>query len=322
MTGVLLLFLDGVGIGPDDSDHNPFLSAELPLLRSLLGGRIPTLSEPAIVHGAWRDESDSGPASRRRTGPDRPAASVPLDALLGVDGTPQSGTGQTALLTGFNAPAEFGKHFGPWVPVSLRPLVEERSLLRRAVDAGIPTVFANAYPRGWPGPRGSRRVAGPPLAARGAGLLVRDHEELASGAAVSSEMVNEAWREHLGHGDLPRIDERQAGANLGRIAAGARLTLYAHYATDAAGHRGGMEGSRRALERVDAFLTGVLSTLPRDHSLFVVSDHGNIEDTRGGHTRNPALGLLVGPEAEERSGGVNTLMDVTPAVLGWMGVRH
>jgi len=75
-----------------------------------------------------------------------------------------------------------------------------------------------------------------------------------------------------------------------------------------------------ALERVDAFLTGVLTTLPADHLVFVVSDHGNIEDTRGGHTRNPALGLIAGPDAAERAGGVETLMDVTPAVLGWLGV--
>ena len=131
---VLLLFLDGVGIGPDDPDVNPFLQAHLP-------------------------DDDPGVARFRGT-------TLALDATLETDGTPQSGTGQVALLTGRNAAEIHGGHFGPWTPISLRPLVEETSVLRRVRDAGRSVAFANAYPRGWPGPRGSRRVAGPPLVER------------------------------------------------------------------------------------------------------------------------------------------------------------
>jgi len=36
---VLLLFLDGVGLGEDDPDTNPFARAEMPVLTGLLGGR-------------------------------------------------------------------------------------------------------------------------------------------------------------------------------------------------------------------------------------------------------------------------------------------
>lgn len=301
MRGVLFVFLDGVGIGPADAEHNPFLTARLPALTALLGGGLPTLDDPVRVRGGGRE-----------------ATSVPLDPLLGVPGIPQSGTGQTALLTGHNAPEIFGGHFGPWVPVRLRPVVEEESLLRRSVEAGFPTAFANAYPRGWPGPRGSRRVAGPPLAARGAGLLVRDHEHLARGEAVASEMVNDGWRRHLGFRDLPDVSPRGAGETLGRVAAAHRLTLYAHYATDTAGHRGGMEGGREALERVDGFLGGLLDTLPEDRLLVVASDHGNIEDVRAGHTRNPALGLVVGPDAAARGRELTSIRDVTPRILAWL----
>ena len=234
---VLLIFLDGVGIGADDTGINPFTCARIPTLLDLMGGTLPTLEEPAT----------SGPHG----------VAFPLVATLGVAGTPQSGTGQAALLTGENAAEIFGRHFGPWTPVRLRPLVEEQSLLRRAVTAGRKVAFANAYPRWWPGPRGSRRIAAPPLAARGAGLLTRHEEALGTGDAVSSEIVNDGWRDELGYDWLPMITEEEAGANLARIADKHDLTLYAHYSTDTAGHRGDMAGGVEALERVDAFLHGL-----------------------------------------------------------------
>jgi hypothetical protein len=288
----LFLFLDGVGIGDEDDSRNPFFRAHMPALREALGGNLPTTRRQAV----------SGPV----------AWAFPLDATLGVPGVPQSGTGQAALLTGVNAARMNGGHFGPWTPVKLRPLVEERSLLRRARDAGRAAVFANAYPRRWPGPRGSRRVAGPPLAARGAGLLDRHEEALGAGRAVSSEIINEGWRRHLGHNWLPSITEEQAGRNLARIASTADVTLYAHYATDTAGHRGGMEGAVTALERVDRFLCGILDALPSDITLVLASDHGNLEDVTAEHTRNPALGIALGPHARELASTARSILDITP----------
>jgi 2,3-bisphosphoglycerate-independent phosphoglycerate mutase len=271
---LLLLFLDGVGIGPEDPEVNPFFRADLPVLRSLFSGALPSLDRPGL----------HGPGAR----------SFPLDATLGVEGLPQSGTGQVSLLTGANAPHLFGRHFGPWPPVRLRPLLAERNLLRVSLDAGARVIFANAYPEGYPGTRDSRRVAAPTLAAHSAGLLTRDHRTLARREAVASEIVNDGWRRVLGHGGVPRVTPREAGEVLARLTTEADLTFFAHYTTDLAGHRGGMAGGIEALERVDAFLGGVLDRLPAGVELLVVSDHGNLEDVRGGHTRNPALGMRVG----------------------------
>jgi len=323
---VLFVFLDGVGIGDSDPDDNPFLRADLPVLRKLLDGRLPSLAAPVAVG-------------------DR-AVAFPLDATLGTPGTPQSGTGQTALLTGVDAPRLFGRHFGPWVPVRLRRLVEEESVLRRARDAGHRVAFANAYPEGWPepptaptgsssrdgggtasrdtdgaepSPRRSRiRIAAPPLAARGAGVLDRHADALRSGHAVASEIVNDGWRTRLGIADLPSVTARDAGRTLARVGAEVDLCLYAHYATDVAGHRGGMHGAVRALERVDAFLGGVVDEASRETLLLVASDHGNIERVTAGHTRNPSLGLLVGEQARERARRLTSIRDVPEAVLEWL----
>lgn len=299
---VLLLFLDGVGIGLDDAAVNPFVHAaeRLPTLVRALGGGVPTLGRPRVTGAS--------------------GVGFPLSATLDVEGTPQSGTGQLALLTGESAAELFGRHFGPWTPVRLRPLLEERSLLRRAAERGRRVAFANAYPREWPGPEGSRRVAGPPLAARAAGVLDRHEEALARGEAVASEIVNEGWRRHLGHASVPEVTASEAGANLARIARSADLTLFAHYATDSAGHARDMERAVECLMRVDAFLDGLLSSLASDTLLLVASDHGNLEDVRTGHTRNPALGVAVGPGAHAAA-ELRDLREVTPFVLRTLGVE-
>lgn len=315
-----------MGIGLPDPDRNPFFQARLPVLRQLLGGDPPSLDQPAVSSPARGGGAPSRDTSGSSPGPaadgaasSRAAGAFPVDACLGVEGLPQSGTGQASLFTGRNAPRAFGRHFGPWVPVALQPVVEEENLLRRAADQGHRVTFANAYPEGWPGERRGRRLAGAPLAAHAGGFMTRHVDALSRGEAVASEIVNDGWRRHLGHEHLPRVTAAQAGAHLGRLAAGHELTLFAHYSTDTEGHRGGMEGSVGALERVDAFLGGVLGELPVGHLLAVFSDHGNVEDVNAGHTRNPALGLLAGPGARERSLEVADLTRVTPAVLDWLG---
>lgn len=292
---MLFVFLDGVGIGPSDPDLNPFFRAHLPNLRTLLGGRLPHLQCPEVQSGD--------------------AVAFPLDPLLGIEGLPQSGTGHTALLTGENAPSLYGRHFGPWVPVKLRPLLKERNVLSRAQEQGHRCAFANAYPKEFHGSRWARRPAGPPLAAEAAGLLTRQSEALAKGEAVSSEIVNTGWKTRLGYTDLPEITPTEAGEKLARIASDNNLTLFAHYGTDYAGHRGKMPGGVEALELVDLFLGGVLSGLPPDATLLISSDHGNIEDVSGGHTLNPVFTLLKGPESLRLRGGMSRITDIPGRIL-------
>jgi len=106
-------------------------------------------------------------------------------------------------------------------------------------------------------------------------------------------MVNAGSIAHLGPADLPRPGPREAGRTLAHVASTADLTLYAHYTTDTAGHARDLEAGVAALQRVDDFLAGVLEALPSAHRILLVSDHGNLEDAGAGHTRNPALGMIV-----------------------------
>jgi bisphosphoglycerate-independent phosphoglycerate mutase (AlkP superfamily) len=151
-------------------------------------------------------------------------------------------------------------------------------------------------------------------------VLDRHEDALARGQAVASEIVNDGWKRHLGLTGLPDVTPAEAGATLARIAGGADLTLFAHYATDGAGHARAMGPALDALARVDAFLEGVVGGLAPDTLLLVASDHGNLEDVRAGHTRNPALGLAVGPGADAAA-ELNDLRQVTPFVLRMLGVH-
>lgn len=329
MPRVLLLFVDGVGLGDDDAAINPFVSAKLPALHGILGVGAITLD--AAPHRA------------------ADASLVGIDATLGFDGTPQSGTGQASLLTGFNAVAVHGRHFGPWIPARLRPLVRDESVLALACAAGRKVAFANAYPEevlrqigadgsitvtsdenlpsDAPDARTGRRRtpsflrAGPPLAALGAGLLTRHTAALEAGDAVASEITNEGWRERLGRNRVPVIDPARAGRNLARIVNTHDLTLFAHYATDYAGHRRDMESAVQALERLDAFIGGLLAAIDDDALIFVVADHGNIEDVRTGHTRNPALGVVIGSGHALAARRLRSLTDITPSILDLLSLE-
>jgi len=298
---VLLLFLDGVGVGSPDPKINPFFSANLPFLEGLLGGSLPHL-----------DHLEVSTSDR--------AAAFPLDPLLGVEGLPQSGTGQMALLTGENAPALYGRHFGPWVPVRLRPILAEKNILSVAMGAGVPSAFANAYPSIYSQTPWAKRPAAPPLAAQAAGLFTRDEEALGRGDAVSSEILNTAWRDRLELHHLPDPTAEEAGRNLARIASATGLTLFAHYATDYAGHKKGLAAGALALERVDAFLTGLVPALPSNALLIVASDHGNLEDVTLGHTLNPTLCLLMGEGAPALREGLSRITDLPEMIYRVLGI--
>jgi 2,3-bisphosphoglycerate-independent phosphoglycerate mutase len=293
---LLILFLDGVGLGDDDPEANPFMQADLPTLRSLLGGRRPV-------------RANGGLSTRHAT-------LLPLDAQLGIPGLPQSGTGQTTILTGVNAPALLGRHYGPYPNQPLRDLLDNGSLFRQLLAAGQPVAFANAYPDRFLDRlgRGTERLSANTRAALLAGLKLRGPVDLKAGRAVSALLTNEYWR-NWGY-DMPELSAAEAGAQLARLADDHALTYFEFWYTDVAGHRQDRELSLHVLNMLDQFIGGALDTLDLSRSLLmVVSDHGNFEDWRTPkHTHNPALTLLVGAGHETMASRLQSLQDVTPSL--------
>lgn len=303
---VLLLFLDGVGIGRRDSHVNPFFAARLPAFRSLFHGELPSLH------------------ARRLSS--RSATVIPLDPNLGVAGLPQSGTGQTALFTGVNAPKFIGKHFGPYPYSTLKPILQEHNIFRRLLSADRSVAFANAFPdRFFEYARQPRaRLTVTTLSCQYAGVPIRTHADLAAGRAVSADLTNAAWAS-LGHAHIHPVESPEAGRRLAELTRAHDFVLFEYWKTDHAGHSQQMHEAVDVLENFDAFLVGIMEGLDtRDTLLVMTSDHGNIEDmSTKSHTRNPVPLLLYGARHAELAreldaAGAPDLTDITPLILRFL----
>jgi 2,3-bisphosphoglycerate-independent phosphoglycerate mutase len=295
---VVLLFLDGVGIGRKDGRRNPFFRAKLPVLTSAAGGAIPSLRD-----------------ARRRT---ERSSLVPVSATLGVPGLPQSGTGQTALLTGVNAPRIVGKHFGPHPYSSLRAVLAEKSIFRQLELRGRRCFYANAFPRQYFEylSSGRNRTTAIAMAWTLAGHELNTAVSLAAGTALSPDITNERWKK-MGYDDIRPILPQEAGRRLASISENYDFVLFEYFFTDHAGHSRSMQDAVEILQRIDLFLEGFFRHADPGKTLFILtSDHGNLEDLSvKTHTRNPVPLLAVGPGHREITANARNLTDVTPGIL-------
>jgi 2,3-bisphosphoglycerate-independent phosphoglycerate mutase len=295
---VLLLFLDGVGVGSKDPERNPIVRAELPVLKSLLGGSV-------FHRGASRS---SGAVAEMR----------PVNATLGVAGLPQSGTGQAAIFTGVNAPKKIGRHFGPYPVSDLRPIIEQRNVFRRVRALGKSAAFANAFPRQFfeYTRSGTRRLTVTTMSTMMAGVPLLDADALRRNEGVSADLTRERWPE-LGYADIVSIPPAVAGSHLANLCRQHDFVLFEYWLTDHAGHKQDMAWAVEILERFDAFLGGVLDAMDHEGvTLLLISDHGNIEDlSTKSHTRNPVPLIVTGPRRTQLAGRIKNLTHITPAIL-------
>ena len=76
---------------------------------------------------------------------------------MGVQGIPQSATGQTSIFTGVNAQAVLGHHLTAFPNETLVKIIQERSLLKTLTEKGISATSANLYTREFFEARSKRR---------------------------------------------------------------------------------------------------------------------------------------------------------------------
>jgi hypothetical protein len=306
---LLFLFLDGVGLGADNPEINPLVRAEMPNLRALLGGN------PLIAASA--------PFVGER------ASLVALDASLGVDGLPQSATGQAVFLTGVNIPRELGYHYGPKPNRQVAAyLTNGNTLFSWLREKQKAAALLNAYPpRYFHGIDSGRRLySSVPLALTSAGYPLFTKDDLYAGRALSADFTGEGWRAMLGFTDAPSLSPFDAGRKTAELARQYDFAFFEYWASDYAGHKQDMDAACALLASFDGMLGGLLEAWDDARGLILLtSDHGNMEDlsTRR-HTDAKVPGLVIGTKSarEKFVEGLTDLTGIAPAIQGIINLQN
>ena len=303
---MLFLFLDGVGLGADDPQTNPFATAALPTLRALLGGQ-------RLLAGTPPTETDR-------------ALFVPTDASLGIAGAPQSATGQATILTGLNVPRLNGGHWGPKPNAFIADLLRRESVFHTLRAQGKTAALLNAYPQRYFDAihSGRRNYSAIPLAVTSAGLRLFTTADLRAGRALSADFTGEGWPEAepapllsapMAGAVLP-YTPHAAGQKLAELARAYEFAFFEFWLSDYMGHRGSLEEARAILERLDAVLGGLLAAWDDADLIVISADHGNLEDlSHRHHTLNQVPTLVIGRQRRAFADGLRDLTGLAPAIL-------
>lgn len=292
---ILLIFIDGIGIGRKDPDTNPFAL------------------QPSKVFKDFLDEPCSKTAKN--------GLILRADATLGVKGLPQSATGQTALLTGVNASAVLGRHLNGFPTKTLRDILYKHSILKTVREAGLKAAFINVFnPLFFEALEQDIpvRASVTTVANMAASLPFFGVEDLFKRRAVYQEFTNNLLIEK--GFDAPIFTPKEAGEILARSAKRYDFCLYEYFQSDAAGHSRSHSRAVAEAKKLEEFLLAVLNNSDfRGTSIILASDHGNLEDlTSSKHTYNPVPILLWGKIAR-RKPRITSILDIVPLILKSLG---
>ncbi len=295
MKHILFFFLDGVGLGPN-RPFNPFADSTQPTLHQLGGQK---------WHQPFRDIQSETHLVRS------------IDATLGVEGLPQSGTGQASLFTGVNCAEIVGRHFGPFPHSKTHAVLNKKNIFQRLKS--LPKsqntfAFANAFPPQYfeaTQPRSTVTTH----CCESANVELRDLTALREQRALAADLTSTSWRTDL-HLDVPEQSLSEAAGVLASITRNHSLTLFEYFHTDKVGHTRIDMPPTVLLEDLDYFFNSLLEQLdPSNDALLITSDHGNLENTsHTQHTRNP-VPLIVYGWAAPFFEDVTNLTEVTPALV-------
>lgn len=240
---------------------------------------------------------------------------VPTDPRLGVEGRPQSASGQTTILTGVNAPARLGYHKQGFPNQALVEIINAESIFKQLSDAGVTRVtFANAYSDRFFTER-PRWISATTAAVEAARMPFRTVADLRNDAAVFMDFTNRLLIER--GVDVSERTEDEAAKVLARIVSENRFTLYEYFITDKVGHAQDMRLAKQVLTSLALFIRELLVRIDLERTTVILtSDHGNIEDLSSrNHTLHAVPTIIWGAQRELVSARIQNLADITPAIV-------
>ncbi len=297
---VIFIFIDGIGLGSNNPEINPFIRFDLPIINQLFGASLSQEIAPIL----------------------RPECClVPIDATLGVAGLPQSATGQAAILTGLNTARIMGRHIQAFPGPELTKLIVDSNIMKRLTACEMPVTSANMYSPDYLElvAKRKRRHSAITLAALSTGMPLRSLSEIRNGQAVYQDITNEMLP-NLGIDSIPQAAPKQAAINLVNISRKYFFTIFEYFQTDRAGHKQDWLHAEQIIKVLDEFIGNVYSILPADTLLLVTSDHGNFEDMSvKTHTVNKVPLIALGVKAQETIHKITDLTGITPAIIEALG---
>jgi hypothetical protein len=304
---LIFIFLDGVGVG-EAADKNPFYAAGTEFL-------------PFYDDGLCLP--DGTPVKK-------------IDPLLGVDGIPQSASGQATLYTGENVPEILGQHRGSYPNRLMRKVIKEKNILSQLKNKGLKAVFLNAYPvytRFFTNrhiqirPSGEfhfspefpqqfkRRLSVTTCMIISAGQVPFSEKDILAERSIFQEFSNR-WLKEKGL-PLPEFSPEKAAEIIYNASRRYDFILYEFFQTDLYAHRRGFADQVQLVNDLNRLAGKLLSLLnPQTDTLLLTSDHGNLEDsTVRTHTLNPVPLLVWGKEHDDLRERISDLAGVTPTIL-------
>lgn len=286
---LLLFFIDGLGIGLRD-EFNPLHLTE---------------SVAPLAH--FKDETSDIIFD---------GIMIPTDASLGIEGRPQSASGQTTILTGVNAPQLLGYHKQGFPNQALRDVITENSIFRQLENLNIqPNIFANAYTPQFFTETPRWKSATTVAVEASETVKFRTLDDMQNGEAVFMDFTNSVLRARGFEAELWTAE--RAGKVLAEITKNHRFTLYEYFITDKIGHDQDFELAGKVLPDLAKMLRTVLENLDLESSTVIMtSDHGNIEDlSKRNHTLNQVPTVIWGRDKEKIAKNISSLADITPSIV-------
>lgn len=297
MKNTLMIFIDGVGIGKDDYQNNPFFKFGFKTFTKHFG-TIPSLKNPLLF------------ADKKFL--------KPVDANLGVAGLPQSGTGQVSIFCGINAAKHLGFHFGPFPHSQTIEFIKEQNIFLEFIKRKKKIFFANAYPKIFFDyiKQGKSRLSVTTKSCVLNGMRLNNSTDVRRAKALTAEITNERWNKKLNY-KLRIITPEGAAQRLLRLSSNYHFTLYEFFLTDHLGHGRIADELENVHNNLDRFLTKIFDSMNyKTTTLVICSDHGNYEDLSvKGHTNNPAIFIAAGRNADKIINEVNDLSQIKSSIL-------
>lgn len=299
MRKLLLFFIDGLGIGSADSKKNPMIE----LFTDITGGtRLAEIASPVrFPQGII----------------------IPTDAVMDVEGIPQSATGQTSIFTGVNAQKQLGYHLSAYPNDILKKTIEERSLMKKLANCGVSVTSANLYSKQFfekrNGP-GRNMMPASTLTIQASGSKFRLPEDYAVGKAVFADITNELIRKR-GY-DVALLKPERAARHMLNILDDYDFVFFEYFMTDMHGHKQNLQKLTECVATLNCFTSRLWEKVDRKQTaMLIVSDHGNCEDVSiGDHTTNAVPTILFSERENEIvlfEKSVKNLTDIYRAVCNF-----